>query len=71
MVLPVLIPLLSAQRGIRFVELGLAISVFNIVSACVQMPIGFAVDRIGARRTLVAGLTLGSLSFMSLGLTPH
>lgn len=71
MVLPVLIPLLSTERDISFVELGFALSVFNIVSACVQTPIGFAVDRIGARRTLIAGLTLGSLCFMSLGLTPH
>ena len=70
MVLPVLIPLLSMQRNISFVELGFALSVFNIVSACVQTPIGFAVDRIGARRTLIAGLTLGSLCFISLAFTP-
>ncbi|WP_420064402.1 MFS transporter [Pectobacterium colocasium] len=67
MVLPALIPLLSAQRDISFVELGFALSVFNIVSACVQTPIGFMVDRIGARRTLTAGLALGSLCFLSLG----
>ncbi|KFF67445.1 MFS transporter [Pectobacterium brasiliense] len=67
MVLPALIPLLSAQRDISFVELGFALSVFNIVSACVQTPIGFMVDRIGARRTLTAGITLGSLCFLSLG----
>ncbi|MFE8152501.1 MFS transporter [Brenneria goodwinii] len=66
MVLPALIPLLSEQRNISFVELGFALSVFNIVSACVQTPIGFVVDRIGARRTLTAGLTLGSLCFLSL-----
>ncbi|MEE3663037.1 MFS transporter [Brenneria sp. g21c3] len=66
MVLPALIPLLSEQRDISFVELGFALSVFNIVSACVQTPIGFMVDRIGARRTLTAGLTLGSLCFLSL-----
>ncbi|PWC19525.1 MFS transporter [Brenneria corticis] len=69
MVLPALIPLLSAQRDISFVELGFALSVFNIVSACVQTPIGFVVDRIGARRTLTAGLTLGSLCFLSLSLS--
>ncbi|PWC12381.1 MFS transporter [Brenneria roseae subsp. americana] len=66
MVLPALIPLLSEQRDISFVQLGFALSVFNIVSACVQTPIGFVVDRIGARRTLIAGLTLGSLCFLSL-----
>ncbi|MCI4187656.1 MFS transporter [Dickeya dianthicola] len=68
MVLPALMPLISAQRGISYVEIGVALGVFNIVSALVQTPIGFAVDRIGPRRTLIAGLTLGSLCFLSLGL---
>ncbi|MGM3159716.1 MFS transporter [Dickeya undicola] len=68
MVLPALMPLISAQRGISYVEIGFALGVFNVVSAIVQTPIGFAVDRIGPRRTLIAGLTLGSLSFLSLGL---
>ncbi|MEI7189072.1 MFS transporter [Dickeya dianthicola] len=67
MVLPALMPLISAQRGISYVEIGVALGVFNIVSALVQTPIGFAVDRIGPRRTLIAGLTLGSLCFLSLG----
>ncbi|KHN54443.1 MFS transporter [Pectobacterium fontis] len=71
MVLPALIPLLSAQRDISFVELGFALSVFNIVSACTQTPIGFMVDRIGARRTLLAGLALGSLCFISLGFSDN
>ncbi|AIR69933.1 MFS transporter [Dickeya fangzhongdai] len=68
MVLPALMPLISAQRGISYVEIGVALGVFNVVSAIVQTPIGFAVDRIGPRRTLIAGLTLGSLCFLSLGL---
>jgi len=68
MVLPALMPLISAQRGISYVEIGVALGVFNVVSALVQTPIGFAVDRIGPRRTLIAGLTLGSLCFLSLGL---
>ncbi|AUG98867.1 MFS transporter [Pectobacteriaceae bacterium CE70] len=67
MVLPALMPLISTQRGISFVEIGFALGVFNVVSACVQTPTGFVVDRIGARRTLIAGLTLGSLCFLSLG----
>ncbi|GAB7261267.1 hypothetical protein DZS_02700 [Dickeya ananatis] len=67
MVLPALMPLISAQRGISYVEIGVALGVFNVVSALVQTPIGFAVDRIGPRRTLIAGLTLGSLCFLSLG----
>jgi MFS family permease len=70
MALPALLPLLPAQYGVGFVELGLALSVFNIVSALVQAPLGFAVDRFGARRMLSFGLLLGSLSFLSLGLFP-
>lgn len=66
--LPVMLPLLPAQMGVGFVELGLALSVFNVVSALVQAPLGFAVDRFGARQMLTAGLLLGSLSFLSLSM---
>lgn len=69
LVLPTLMPLLSAQRDISIAQLGLAFSVFGIVSLCVQTPMGFVVDRIGARRTLIAGLTLGSLCFLSLSIS--
>ena len=68
MTLPALLPVLPKQMGVSYVELGLAMSVFNVVSALVQAPLGFAVDRVGARRMLNYGLLLGSLCFLSLGL---
>jgi MFS family permease len=70
MALPALLPLLPEKLGVGFVELGFALSVFNIVSALVQAPLGFAVDRFGARRMLTFGLLLGSSSFLSLALLP-
>ena len=66
MALPALLPLLPRQMGVGFVQLGLALSVFNVVSALVQAPMGYLVDRFGARRILMAGLLLGSFSFLSL-----
>lgn len=70
MALPAVLPLLPGQLGVGFVELGLALSLFNIISALVQAPLGFAVDRFGARRVLTFGLLIGSSSFVSLGLFP-
>lgn len=70
MAIPALLPLLPAKMGVGFVELGLALSVFNVVSALVQAPLGFAVDRFGARQVLLAGLLLGSVSFLSLAIAP-
>src|ERR1700728_3192699 len=70
LVLIPLFPMLQAQLGLGFVKLGLAITVFNIVSGLVQTPMGYAVDRFGARRVLVAGLSLGGLAYVSIGLFP-
>lgn len=70
MVIPALLPLLPAKLGVGFVELGFALSVFNVVSTVVQAPLGFAVDRYGARRMLLCALSLGSASFLALAVAP-
>ncbi|MGW8462485.1 MFS transporter [Pseudomonas sp. CLCA07] len=70
MVLAALFPLLPAFFNVDYVELGLALSLFNIVTALVQAPMGFAVDRHGARRLLLVALALGSSSFLLIALLP-
>ena len=69
MTLPALMPLLPAYLGVSFIELGLALTAFNLVSLIVQTPLGFLTDRVGARRMLIAGLALGGASFLSLAFT--
>ena len=70
LLLPPLFPLLREVYGVGYTELGFAISVFSIVTACTQAPVGFAVDRFGARRLLVAGLVLESAAFALIGFAP-
>ena len=70
LLLPPLFPLLRDVYGVGFTELGFAISVFSIVTACTQVPVGFAVDRFGARRILVAGLLLQAAAFALIGFVP-
>ena len=70
LLLPPLFPLLREFYGVGYTELGFAISVFSIVTACTQAPVGFAVDRFGARRILAAGLLLEGAAFVAIGLAP-
>lgn len=70
MTVPALLPLLPTIMSVSFVDLGIALAIFNIVTAVVQAPLGYAVDRFGAMRLLKIGLALGSVSFALLILQP-
>jgi MFS family permease len=67
-VLPMLFPFLKAQLGVGYIELGFALTTFAVVSGLTQAPIGYLVDRIGARKILLLGLALGGCALMLLGL---
>jgi MFS transporter, FSR family, fosmidomycin resistance protein len=59
---------IRADYGVSYTDLALALTVFNVVSAVLQPPAGFLVDRIGARIVLIAGVALGAAAFAVAGL---
>lgn len=66
MTLPALLPLLPGHFGLSFIQIGSALTVFNLVSLVVQTPMGFLTDRLGARRMLIGGLLMGGSGLLSL-----
>ena len=66
-----LAPLLAFVRSdfdVSYTELALAVTLFNVVSGLLQTPVGFVVDRIGARVVLIAGLALSSIAYAVAGI---
>ncbi len=60
MLLPPLFVFVRADYGVSYTELGLALVAFNVITALLQTPAGFLVDRVGARVPLIGGLALGA-----------
>jgi len=68
MVLPPVFLWVRADYNVSYTEIGLALAVFNGVSAVFQTPAGILADRIGSHTVLVAGLTLEAIAFGLVGL---
>src|ERR1051326_3362293 len=54
--------------GVSYAEIGLAMALMSATTVIVQAPIGFLVDRYGARRFLIGGTLLMTLSMAGMGL---
>src|SRR5436853_986448 len=57
----------QAAFGVSFAELGLSIALMACATGLLQTPVGFLVDRYGARAFLVGGTLLMTLSISALG----
>ncbi len=68
--LPPLFPVLKSAFGVPYLAFGLVMSVFYTASGIGQTVSGFLVDRFGARRVLLTGLTLLAATIGLCGLTP-
>jgi FSR family fosmidomycin resistance protein-like MFS transporter len=62
LIFPALFVVWRKEFGISYAELGLAPVVMSIMSASLQTPIGFMVDRYGARPFLIGGTLFMSLA---------
>ena len=54
--------------GVSFAQLGLVMAVMSGTAAIMQTPMGFLVDRYGARPFLIGGTLIMTLSIAAMGL---
>lgn len=70
MLLPPIFGPVKEAFGVTYTQIALAITVYNVVSAALQTPAGFLVDRIGPRAMLTGGLLLGAAALAVAALLP-
>jgi MFS family permease len=63
MVLPPLFPLIHTDLGLSYLDLGFLLTARYIATGVAQIPIGFMVDRFGAKIMLMAGLMVMVLGY--------
>jgi len=70
MLLPPIFLLVKDHFGVGYTEIALALTAYNVMSALLQTPAGFLVDRIGARVMLTGGLILSGIAICIAALLP-
>ena len=70
LLLPPLFPLLKAEFGVSYAELGVLMMVYYAISGVCQTFAGFAVDRYGGRRVLLFGVGTMALSALLAAIVP-
>ena len=68
-VLPPIFPILARDLGVSYAALGMLLTVQSLSSSLVQVPVGFLVDRVGARRVLIFGIGTMAGAVALCGLT--
>jgi FSR family fosmidomycin resistance protein-like MFS transporter len=69
MVLPPLYLTLQSEFSVSYAVLALPMAIYALAAGIIQTPVGFMVDRIGARKLLILGSGLQGLSVAAIGLT--
>jgi MFS transporter, FSR family, fosmidomycin resistance protein len=70
MLLPPIFGQVKDAFGVSYIEIGFALTAFNVCSALLQTPAGFLVDRIGPRAMLTGGLLVGTVAIAAAALLP-
>ena len=65
-----LAPVFSAELGLRAADLGLLAGAYFLGFACMQLPLGAALDRFGPRRTLLVLLSVAVLGCVAFAMAP-
>ena len=68
--IPPMLPLIKADLGVTYTEMGLLLTLFSLASGAAQYFMGVLVDRVGARWVLTGGMTLLAAAIAMMGIVP-